>query len=86
VCHRTSEQSEHVFGSMRVDNRVFSVGDVCLLIEKEVCRMETMFEGDLSPSKTANKVYSATLLDWVTDAKENQKEEDHEILTYLIMP
>ncbi len=36
--------------------------------------MKTMFDGDLSPSKTANKGYSATFLDWVADVKENQEE------------
>ena len=74
MSHYTSEPSEHVFGNMRMGNREFSVGDFCLLAEKEVRRMKTMFEGDLSPSKTASKGYSATFLDWVTDAKENQEE------------
>ncbi len=86
VRHCTSETSEHVFGNMRMGNREFSVGDFCLLAEKEVRRMKTMFEGDLSPSKTANRGYSATFLDWVTDAKENQEEGAHVILTYWIMP
>ena len=36
--------------------------------------MAALFEGDLSPSKTANKGYQATFLDWVTDAKCNQEE------------
>ncbi len=74
VRHCTSEPSEHTFGNMRMDNREFSIGDFCLLAEKEARRMKTMFDGDLSPSKTANKGYSATFLDWVADVKENQEE------------
>jgi hypothetical protein len=74
VHHCTSEPSEHTFGNMRMDNREFSIGDFCLLAEKEARRMKTMFDGDLSPSKTANKGYSATFLDWVADVKENQEE------------
>ena len=54
VCHCTSEPSEHTFGNMRMDNGEFSIGDFCLLAEKEARRMKTMFDGDLSPSKTAN--------------------------------
>ena len=36
--------------------------------------MKTMFDGNLSPSKTANKGFSVTFLDWVADVKENQEE------------
>jgi hypothetical protein len=70
----TSEQSEHAFGSARLSNREFTVADFCLLSEKFARRMNALFEGDLSPSRTANKGYHATFLDWVVDAKGMQEE------------
>ncbi len=74
IRHCTSEPSEHTFGNCRLCNREFTVGDFCLISEKLKRRMAALFEGDLSPSKTANKDYQATFLDWVTDAKCNQEE------------
>ena len=50
-------------------NQDFIVVNFCLLSEKEKCRMKALFEGDLSPSRTAKGGYSATFLDWVTGAK-----------------
>jgi hypothetical protein len=32
--------------------------------------MNAMFEGDLSPSRSANKGYAASFLEWVVDAKQ----------------
>jgi len=74
IRHCTSEPSEHTFGNCRLCNREFTVGDFCLISEKLKRRMAALFEGDLSPSKTANKGYQATFLDWVTDAKCYQEE------------
>jgi hypothetical protein len=46
------------------------------LVELVVCTENecALFEGDLSPSWTANKGYHATFLDWVEDAKGGQEE------------
>ena len=68
---------------MRKSNHEFTVADYCLLAEKEKNRLNAMFEGDLSPSQSANTGYAATFLEWVVDAKQTGDKEDLVMLMHL---
>ena len=66
--HCTSEPSEHGFGNTRKSNHEFTVADFCILAEKEKLRMNSMFEGNISPSQSANKGYASIFLEWAVNA------------------
>jgi mevalonate pyrophosphate decarboxylase len=53
---------------MRNSNHEFTIADVCLLAENEMCRMNAMLEDDISPSRSANKQMQM-FLEWVVDAR-----------------
>jgi hypothetical protein len=64
-CYCTNEPAEHEFGNTQRSQREFTCSDFASHVEKENCRMQTMFEGGLSCSHTQLKGYQAQFLDYI---------------------
>jgi hypothetical protein len=64
-CYCTSEPAEHGFENTWRSQREFTCSDFASHVEKENCRMQTMFEGGLSPSHAQLKGYQAQFLDYI---------------------
>ena len=69
-----NEPAEHSVGNMRRVQREFACLVLVLLIEKDMCRMEQMFRGNLRPKRAKGCGYFESYEEWVKISKANYKD------------